>query len=251
MPNLLFVDLDDTLFQSLKKCPGTEQDSSGWLTPRAYLRDGNPISYSTPQQDRLWDWLSSIGRVIPVTARNYDAFNRVDLPFSDYAILNHGAVILNPDNSVNCEWHDIVMEGVNEAHGFFADIWDTIERLSKEDPGLRPRLISDFNVTWYAVIKHEAADVGALLRLRNAIDEHLAIASGTMYCHFNGNNLAIIPSAIRKELAVNFLLGKLKQNLQGFTIGMGDSLTDLPFMILCDYSIIPSNSQAGAFLRDK
>jgi hypothetical protein len=76
----LFADLDDTLFQSLEKCAVPEG-----LLPAAFLRDGSPISYTTPGQRAFIAFAQDGMTMIPTTARNLDAFKRVDLPFASWA----------------------------------------------------------------------------------------------------------------------------------------------------------------------
>ncbi len=76
MRKLVFLDLDDTLFQSRRKCP-TEVD----LSPVAYLQDGSAHSFMTAKQRALWRLLESNATLIPTTARDLDALRRVELAF--------------------------------------------------------------------------------------------------------------------------------------------------------------------------
>lgn len=248
MQSLVFADLDDTLFQTLRKCGNYTVDS---LEPRAFLKDGSTISYATPKQTWLWQWLSGARRIIPVTARNYDAFSRVNLPFQDEAVLNHGAVILEKNGKLNPEWHDYMMDVLPPYAKELSDLWETVEAYALQNTGLKPRLINDFNVTWYGVIKHDAADESALDQIRTSIiEKHEAVVSERLYCHFNGNNLAVIPKVIGKAKAVDFLIEKYRNNHELLTtIGIGDSRTDLPFMALCDYSMLPNHSQLGELFK--
>lgn len=249
MQSFIFIDLDDTLFQSLRKC-GLSVDPR-LLKPRAYLRDGSVISYATPKQQRLWQWLSGGGRMIPVTARNFDAFSRVDLPFTEEAVLNHGAVILDKNRRLDPEWQSRMADMLPPYHRDLLDLWEQVQCHARHEPALKPRLIEDFGVTWYGVVKHAAADEEALDKLLNAvIRPHEAVLSGRLYYHFNGNNLAVIPDVIGKANAVSFLKERYAR-LHGpiLTIGMGDSKTDIPFMSLCDYAMIPKTSQLGGLFH--
>ncbi len=248
MQNLFFVDLDDTLFQTLRKCGQTLADD---LTPRAFLKNGETISYATPKQNRLWAGLAEAGHVVPVTARNFDAFSRVNLTFKNEAILNHGAVIIDAQGRIDPEWQTYMTDVLPPFHKLLLEVWELVQAQTKTDPGLRPRLIEDFGVCWYGVVKHADAEDEPLQNLALLLKQHTALTSGRLYCHLNGNNLAIIPAVVAKANAVNFLLERyVKSHDTLLTIGIGDSKTDQPFMALCDYALIPRNTQLGALFRD-
>ena len=253
MQNLIFADLDDTLFQTLRKCGSyAATENSSKLQPKAYLKDGSVISYATPIQDRLWHWLSGAGSIIPVTARNNNAFSRVDLPFKDEIVLNHGAVILDKHRKLDLDWQAYISDVLPSYHDELLDIWEHVHDQALIKSELKPRLIEDFGRTWYGVIKHASADEKALKSLfQSTIENHEAIVSGRFYWHFNGNNLAVIPEVISKAKAVRFLIDRYANSYESiFTVGIGDSKTDAAFMSLCDYAILPKNTQLGALLHD-
>jgi hydroxymethylpyrimidine pyrophosphatase-like HAD family hydrolase len=130
------------------------------------------------------------------------------------------------------------------------EVWDVVAGYAAENPGLRPRLIEDFDVCWYGVIKHAEADEQVLQNLIPLLQTHPALASGQLYCHINSNNLAIIPAVVAKANAVRFLLERYANCYESMlTVGIGDSKTDMPFMSLCDFAVIPGNTQLGALLR--
>jgi hypothetical protein len=64
-----------------------------------------------------------------------------------------------------------------------------------------------------------------------------------MWAHVNGNNLSFTPIGISKRDACVHLIEQLGDRDGAPLIGLGDSLTDLPFMGLCDFMMIPSRSQ--------
>lgn len=250
MQNLFFVDLDDTLFQTLRKC-SRAVDASVELTPRAFLKTGEVISYSTPKQNRLWESLSRSGMVVPVTARNFDAFSRVNLDFRHDAVLNHGAVIVDARGRIDVEWQAHMARVLPPYQDLLYEVWEVVAGYVVENPGLRPRLIEDFDVCWYGVIKHADADEQVLQELVPRLTELPALASGQLYCHINSNNLAIIPEVVTKAGAVEFLLQRYAGQYENLlTVGIGDSKTDMPFMSLCDYAVVPGNTQLGAILRE-
>jgi hydroxymethylpyrimidine pyrophosphatase-like HAD family hydrolase len=253
MQHFIFVDLDDTLFQTLRKCGGAAANpQENGLTPRAFLKNGAPISYSTRKQDHLWQWLVKAGHVIPVTARNYDAYSRVDLRFPADAVLNHGAVIVNEHHRIDLEWQAQMAQLLPPYHHELIDLWGQVQFHAQKDPALQPRLVEDFGVIWYGVVKHADASEAALRALHDTlIIKHEAVACGRLYCHINGNNLAVLPRVVGKAHAVGFLLERYARRYDALlTVGIGDSKTDSPFMALCDYAMIPGNTQLGELFRD-
>ena len=71
MQKLLFVDLDDTLFHSHnKRSPDTDSK------PMAFLQDGSAISFANAKQQNMLKFWQQNYVMIPVTARNLNAFKR-------------------------------------------------------------------------------------------------------------------------------------------------------------------------------
>ncbi len=245
MQRYLFLDLDDTLFQTLRKCPVDER-----LQARAFLPDGAANSFSTYKQQWLWQWFSEGFKVVPVTARDAGAFARVKLPFSEEAVLNHGAVILDKSGIPDPTWMALMLKQQSEFMGCLLDLWHDIETFCQQVNGYKTRLVQDFKTTWYGVIKHTDGTEAPLLALLHAvIDNHPAIGEGKLYWHLNGNNLAVLPKPITKEKAVAYLLGRYQREYPGLlTFGAGDSRTDAAFMSLCDYALIPKNTQLSRYL---
>ena len=87
-----FSDLDDTLFESSRKC----QEVAGHKVA-AVLPSGEVGAYSTPQQQALISLLNN-SYFIPVTCRRTASLNRIQVDFNSYKITSHGAIILNSDN---------------------------------------------------------------------------------------------------------------------------------------------------------
>lgn len=243
MQRYIFVDLDDTLFQTLRKCVLGVNDPA--LTVRAWLPDGTPNSFATYKQQWLWDWLVQGFKVVPVTARDFPAFQRVNLPFQEEVVLNHGAVILNKQREVDQGWLGTLLPALSTYHDALSEAWLAIESYSKCTRGFNMRLVQDFDITWYGVVKHESGQEAPLRELLNAVVKpFLAVRESHLYWHLNGNNLAILPKIINKASAVQYLLAQYRQtHPQLLTFGAGDSYSDAAFMTLCDYAIVPKNTQ--------
>ncbi len=243
MQSYIFLDLDDTLFQTLRKCEYPANDPR--LIARAYLEDGSPNSYATDKQQWVWDYFAKGFKVVAVTGRDAMAFKRVNLPFSEEVVLNHGAVILNKDRELDRVWMQDMRQRLPIYQDKLLELWDEIEHYCISNIGYKTRLVIDFEIIWYGVIKHVDIKEEILEKLLNdVIIKHPHIVDGSLYWHLNGNNLAVLPSIINKESAVAYLIeGYKTQYTELVTFGAGDSHTDAAFMSLCDYAIIPKNTQ--------
>lgn len=241
MELFVFLDLDDTIFQTKRKCPEDKP-----IFPAAFAQDGSVMSFFTSKQARLFKLLNNKTRLIPTTARNKDGFLRTKIENFDYAIINHGGIILNGDGNVHQGWF-------NKMKKLLAPVLQDLQQLKslletesiKRNISFRIRLIEDLGLTFYLLVKHEEKDNSVLkVLLTEVIEPYLKQHQLDFYCHLNDNNLAVLPRFLNKAPAVQFLQRELdKQYPEYLSVGMGDSLTDIAYMQLCDYFMTPKNSQ--------
>ena len=241
MRAIALVDLDDTLFQTLRKCPGDVPAEA--LVPLGFARDGAPLSYATPRQLSFLAWLSETALLVPVTARSRDALDRVRLEYAA-AICAHGGMILGADGSADAGW---ATRMAAEADGQAAALARLHARMREEGPELSVRVLEEGGTPLYLLVKDPGADEDAL---HAAVDRVAAEVPAGWTLHRNGNNAAFLPPFLGKQHAVAHLLPRLRARYPDApAIGIGDSLTDAPFMALCDFAMMPTGSQlAGAVL---
>ena len=237
MQTVLFLDLDDSIFQTRPKCPEGEP-----LVPAAYRKDGTALSFMTVKQRAWLDlWLGS-AVVIPTTARNHDAFRRVDLPFTDLAILDFGGVILQPGGMVDPAWDARVRPLAQQTASELRSLLEVAEGFIRQRQlGVYARLIVDFDMPLYVVVKDLQGDAAKLEAIRAYLET--ALDREQFFLHANDNNLSIVPRFLGKERAVRYILDTRFQGEAVLTVGMGDSFTDAGFMGLCDYSVLPRGCQ--------
>lgn len=244
MKKFLFADLDDTLFQSREKCD--ERGESGELHPAAFLKDGSPISYTTAAQRAFFSFVHEGMTVIPTTARNLDAFQRVDLPFASYAVLDYGGIVLAPDRSIDSAWLEQMRDAMHAALPGLQELAALIDAYALHTGFAgRARVIEDFATPFYLVLK-DPGKVAARLEPfeRDVVKPWLAAAGGEFYLHRNGNNLAVMPNALNKAHAVRYVTALLRrEHAAMITFGIGDSRVDAAFMAACDYAIVPRSTQ--------
>ena len=237
----LFVDLDDTLFQSLEKC--AERDT---LEPAAFLKDGSPISFTTAAQRDFFAFAQDGMTLIPATARNLDAFRRVKLPFASYAVLDYGGIVLNPDGAIDQPWLARMQDAMQAALPGLRELAGLIDAWAERSGfGGRARLIEDCATPFYLVVKDPDKIAARLEPIeRDVVRPWIDAGRRDYTIHRNGNNLAILPSALNKAHAVAYVTERLRgQHGEILTFGMGDSRSDARFMAACDYAIVPGRTQ--------
>jgi hypothetical protein len=235
VPIYTFLDLDDTLFQTLPKCPPGEPSRCV-----AFRKDGAPLSYMTRRQEQFFEALAAAGTLVPVTARNLDAFRRVTLPFTSFAVLDFGGVILQPDGTPDRAWDAEIRPQAVKAGSELNALLAALERfIEQHGLGVRACIISDLDMPLYIVMKHPDGD---LTTLRRVINDCLpALDVERFLVHANHNNLSLVPRYLGKECAVRFLLNRFGS--EALCLGVGDSLSDVPFLLLCDFMIVPRGTQ--------
>ncbi|MBY0573527.1 MAG: HAD hydrolase family protein, partial [Undibacterium sp.] len=112
----------------------------------------------------------------------------------------------------------------------------------------RARMIEDFDIPFYVVLKDPQKNAQRLERVEHElINPWLASVGTDFYLHRNGNNIAVLPKSLNKAHAVRYLQKKLQEEYgEIMSLGMGDSKSDAQFMACCDYAIIPKQTQLAA-----
>lgn len=235
---LVFLDLDDTFFQTPGKMP-----EHAWRYPASHNVDGAVSGYQSEAQRTLLEWLRRDCDLVPVTARSVEAFGRVALGFSGGAICAHGGVILRPDGKVDLHWRGTMAERLRPFRARLQVLCETALQAGAElGMSLRGWVLEEGEQRHCVVIKHSAGTDAQLVRLRDIllVAGHLE----GMYTHLNGNNLALLPLGVSKRAAVeHYLVQDYALHGRRLLLGIGDSVSDLGFMGLCHFWATPSGSQ--------
>lgn len=241
---ITLVDLDDTLFQTRRKCPqGVD------LTPYAFAADGSALSFATPAQVALIGWLEATTHVVAVTARSTNALLRSRLRWS-HAIAAHGGVILagGLDAALRDPAWDAIVRTENAANTLISLHNRIVTDAAAMGFGVRPRIVEEDGWPLYLVVKHALFD-GNDAELHAACAPAIAAAAPGWTVHVNGNNVAFLPPGLGKAAAVAWLLPALRRRLPDVpVIGIGDSHTDAAFMALADFAMLPTTSQLATRL---
>lgn len=246
---LILTDLDDTLFQTLRKIDaGIDRDA---LTPASWLNDGTVSGYMTPLQSMFHGWLGQ-GEVVPVTARNRVVMERTFLKGCGRAVCSHGGLILDREGKPDRGWTKH-LSGLDAASGMsVAEAYGRLrEVLDQHGDLFRHWMVTEEGLDLYVTVKqnHEV-DGDAVAMLHDVCGHAMALLPPEWKLHRNGNNAAFMPSWLGKRQAVEHVLKEIRSvSPTRPVIGFGDSTSDLPFMALCDYMMTPSRSQVAAILE--
>lgn len=241
-----FVDLDDTLFSSLRR-----QQPDVDALPAATLTDGSVICYANPAQQAVYRMLVSSALMVPVTARSMAALSRVLLPLQGPAICSHGGTILRSDGRIDDVWQELMAPHLARARKPLEDFVSLAQRLTDgHGVHMRTWLVDDGGGPVYAVTKHPDHDQDAIRVVAETAAADWLRCHPDYRMHVNGNNLAILPPGVGKAPAVAYLIKGLRdRGLARVVIGAADSHTDLEFLDLCDMMLLPGNSQLADSLR--
>ncbi|PXX95774.1 hypothetical protein [Halomonas sp. LBP4] len=243
---ILFTDLDDTLFMSHRSLPDTEE--------RKYLgavdAQGEPLSFQTGHQHRLWSVLSQAADlIIPVTGRTSYALNRVTLlAKGGLAVVSHGALVLH-DGQVVPAWQNHIAERIAVARERMAqalhELEDQLAQVAPES-GISLRLLEDLGCPVYLSVKTPTElDNDALGVLHDAAERH------GLQLHANTRNAALRPSYTCKADACAFLLKEIIKRQPGDTVlTLGDSLSDIRFMDAGNMTLMPTQSQIWTHIKE-
>ncbi|MEM7017897.1 MAG: HAD family hydrolase [Pseudomonadota bacterium] len=229
--NLLFLDLDDTLFQTHRK--NTAGKHVATETPNPYN-----TSYMTDAQAAFLDLFvqNEQFEIIPVTARDHRQYRNTLLSRNETirtAVMYFGGLILR-DGEADKSWHANIQSAYQKLSMTVADVFEQFNTAANASPEFKL-----FDVDgYYATIK--ATPDCPVERREEVFSQLRSLANEEYFLHENGRALSLLPNFIDKSHAVAWLIEQYQPTL---TIGAGDSLTDLPFMHLCDFRMFPRHAQ--------
>lgn len=234
-PVLSFVDLDDTLFRSPAR--------GGHGRPVTVDRAGDPYSYMSPAEARLFALLRRAGRVIPTTLRDPEQVDRVQLPFDDHIICANGAIILDPTGEPDPAWQ----AEVERRRARLSPSPTAVAELARTRPGgaaLRVETVHVAGRPLLVDVRERSRDPAPLQRWAEAMAD--ALPAGWMLDVAHDRAL-IYPAAIDKAAAVDWFIA---HRVDGPTLimGAGDRQSDRGFLARGHFAIVPTDSVLFASL---
>lgn len=239
---LVFVDLDDTLFQTARKMGDGERHVA------TLDIHGAPNGYMSDTQKQFAEWLLSSADVVPVTARSIEAFSRVKLPFTRGAICSHGGALLDASMRLDADWHAIMSARLARHQQRLHELSrQTLEIGQQLGLSLRGWVVEEEGLASYVVTKHNESSDEALAKVLAEVRRRDLLQG--FYVHGNGNNLAFLPNELSKRTAVlEWLSRDRAAHGPRPVLGFGDSVSDLGFMGECHWWGTPQIGQLASFV---
>lgn len=235
MTPIVFADLDDTLFQTARKMaePAVDERLASHATNGSH-------SYMTKAQVATVNWLLATTRLIPTTARSSEVLSRTTLNFTDCKICSNGGAIITPEGDHDTEWAAHVA-GISKAHeDLFAALRDAVQDMCATG-SLRSWMVCEAGTPIYFVAKIGAGVEPVIL---DEAESRCRLAAGnSLVFHRNGRNMSFTPPGLTKVDAVKEMISRIPDADERPIWGMGDSLSDLPFMRQCQMVVVPTASQ--------
>ncbi len=243
----VFVDLDDSLFNSARKCP-----SGVPLVPAALLKNGDIVSYTTPRQRALLHWLRQGATIIPVTARSAEGFARVLVDFQGLAVVSFGGVILDAQRQPDPHWaRRMQVELACSLEGMRQACAASLAWIAKHPIDAWVKVVEEGAQAQYLLAKHRGSDAQQLGQLADQVLRPWAACHPGWRVFQNDNNLTLLPPGLDKAHAVSYLIAQLRAKQSDIvTVGIGDSLSDVGFLSECDYAMAPQGTQLGRRLSE-
>lgn len=234
MPSRIFFfsDIDDTLMQTKRKTDFTQSTVVG-----GYTKEGEENSFFYEGTKLFIDTLiASNITFIPTTARNRDSYERTVFAKEKaikYVILNFGGTVLI-DGEIDQEWE----RKMNASYAKIISIENLYKQLNNQLASVNIELIVKIIDGFYISIynKFNLDNKGILTEVKERLNAFLE-EYVDFYLYENDNSFAILPNCLNKKFAVQYLIKKKSPIL---TLGAGDNISDLDFMNLSSFRLIPS-----------
>lgn len=240
-PVFVFADLDDSLFNSARKCPPGVS-----LEPAALLKNGEVVSYTNPRQRALLHWLRQGATIVPVTARSAEGFARVLVDFPGMAVVSFGGVILDAQRQPVPRWAQRMQAALAVSREPMQQACASMSAwLVEHEIDAWVKVVEENGQAQYLLTKHRAADAQVLAQLAERMLRPWVATRPGWRVFQNDNNLTLLPPGLDKSYAVAYLMAELRAQGDIVTVGIGDSLSDAGFLSLCDYAMAPQGTQLG------
>jgi len=245
----IFSDLDNTFIQSKEKTDFTKETLIG-----AYSYSNDISSYIYKEKKEFLDRIVQSGyfEFIPTTARNLESYSRT-IFYKHYnfehIILNFSGIILN-NNRVDLEWQQELKKNYFKLSINIFELLQLTERYFYQncDTKYIPE-IKSIDEQYISIYNHNHSNNPEITKRIGKIVTDFIYRNGLnreFYPYQNETSFVILPNFLNKRNGVKYLIDKYKPP---FVIGAGDNVSDLDFMNLTDFNLIPTDSTLNSIMR--
>ncbi len=247
MKRFVFTDLDNTIVRHQSRIADNDNNQ---IQIVGTDESGNQSTVMTKADLEFFQEISHFGTVIPTTGRSMAGYSRLHglvSGFNSWAILNHGATILMPEDSkVDATW-------LERTKGITARLTNDLLKVYQNLLSLNTVVIENCRHT-NTIRLHQEHGFPLYISVRASREMpelHLWQQRQTIALLAHGQNdfellhtgriTSVIPRQLNKKDAVLEVIRRLGDQIE--TLGVGDALTDLPFMQVCNFQRTPENSE--------
>ncbi|MDO4633485.1 MAG: HAD hydrolase family protein [Eubacteriales bacterium] len=230
---LLCTDLDNTLIYSCRREIGSEKRC-------VELYQGREVSFITEETFRLLNELKALCRIIPVSTRTEEQYQRIELGIGEIPfalVCNGGILLINGRRDEG--WLNESRQLVSSAQEELRKSMELLEKDARRKFELR------FIEQLFVFTKCEDPQ-SVVAELKAQLKEEL------VKVFHNGEKVYVVPNALSKGKAIERLRSYLRPQK---IIAAGDSEFDLPMVEAADLGFVPKGFcevyQTSAQLREK
>jgi hydroxymethylpyrimidine pyrophosphatase-like HAD family hydrolase len=244
----LFSDLDDTFIQNRDK---NDFEKENYIA--SFNRDGEPLDYIYREKKEFLDRIVNSGlfQFVPVTYRNMESYSRTifhkDYNF-DHIILNFGGTLLYKNN-LDIHWQTKMNSLFFKLPIKIYDLLQMAERefFEKLDNRFLPEIrnIDNQYLSIRDIQNENSVSQNLLVEVTNFFNRNGL--NRDFYLYKSGDSFAIVPKFLNKRDSVQYIIDRYKPS---FTLGAGDNLSDLSFLNLADFSLIPKDSTLNKIMNN-
>lgn len=246
----LFSDLDDTLMQTTRKTDFSRETIVG-----GYNKDGDVSSYIYKNNKEFLDKIMMSGHFefIPTTARNLESYSRTifykNYKF-EYAILNFSGVIIK-DNRIDTHWESKIKNHFFKLPLNIIELLQLTERFFYEnlDKQYMPD-IKNIDNQYISIYNKKFREDTKMSKLVGTVITNFIFKfnlNKDFYVYKNDASFGILPKFLNKKNGVEYIIERYNPLL---TIGAGDNVSDLDFMNLSDFSLVPRKSTLNTIMSE-
>ena len=220
---ILTTDLDNTLIYSYKHDIGEQKRC-------AEIYQGREISFITDRTYEMLRELSEQVRIIPITTRTREQYERIDLGIGgfDTALVCNGGVLIE-NGEENREWYEQSRRIIEKSD---SEINRAIRLMEKDsEVFFEIRYIRGLFVFTKSNTPEQTAQ-----RLKNELDSEL------LDIFTNGTKVYAVPKGLDKGLALRRIRERLGADK---IIAAGDSEFDIPMLRSADIAVCPKGLAEG------